>query len=255
MAIIVFILGSIVGSFLNVCIWRMPRGLSIVFPGSHCPYCNNRINWYDNIPLLSYLLLRGHCRDCNVVIHPCYFIVEMLTGLMFLLCLWRWGVSGESLVYGLFFGLLIIASFVDIRWRIIPDEVSLGGAACGLALSFFFPVIQQSAGHLEGLGWSFLGMLCGAAITYSTGVLGTIVFRKEAMGFGDVKIMACIGAFLGWKFALLAFFIAPLFGSLYGVFVLLRRKSHLIPYGPFLSLGAIVALLYGKKILSFLFLI
>lgn len=267
-AVFIFIIGLIVGSFLNVCIHRMPRAESIVFPPSGCPYCNNKIQWYDNIPLLSYILLKGHCRYCNVKIPLRYFIVELLTGLFFLFLFYHYGVSptpvGGGLafnmakaikffIYSVFSCFLFIAAFVDIKYRIIPDEISLGGVILGLILSFTFPQMHASGVHLTALTQALIGVFCGAGITYLTGVIGTIIFRKEAMGLGDVKLMGMIGAFLGWKLSILAFFIAPFFGAAYGIIVLLKKKSHLIPYGPFLSLGALIALFYGQHILRILF--
>lgn len=249
----VFMLGAVVGSFLNVCIYRMPRVESIVFPGSHCPYCNNKISWYDNIPLISYILLRARCRHCNVKIPLKYFFVELLTAALFLFLFNYYGLGVKFLIYVLFTNLLLIATFVDIRYRIIPDEISLGGIIIGLILSCIFPQAQNVNSHFQGLVFSFIGALCGAAVTYFTGLLGSFIFKKEAMGFGDVKLMAAIGAFLGWKLTLLSFFIAPFFGSFFGIIVLLRKKSHLIPYGPFLSLGALLSLLYGERILSAIF--
>lgn len=243
----------IFGSFLNVCIWRLPKAESIISPGSRCPYCNNKIRWHDNIPLISYILLRGRCRDCNAKISFKYFFVELLTAVMFLFLFSYYGLSTRFFISNLFFSLLFIATFVDIKYRIIPDEVSLGGIILGLVLSFIFPQIQNQTHNLQGLFYSLIGAFSGALITYSTGLLGAAIFRKEAMGFGDVKLMGAVGAFLGWKLTLLSFFIAPFFGSIYGILVLLRKKSHLIPYGPFLSLGAVIALLYGERILKLFF--
>lgn len=250
--IIIFIFGLCAGSFLNVCIYRLPRAESIIMPGSHCPYCNNKIRFYDNIPLISYILLKGRCRDCNVKISFKYFFVELLTAVIFLFSFKYYGISLQFFIYNLFFVLLLIAAFVDMKYRIIPDEVSLGGIILGLALSFIFPQIQNANSHFSGLLLSVIGALIGAAITYLTGLLGSFLFKKEAMGFGDVKLMAAVGAFLGWALALIAFFTAPFFGLIYGIFILVKKKSHLVPYGPFLSLGAVIALLFGKKILSFL---
>lgn len=249
----IFSLGLIFGSFVNVCIYRLPKQESIIFPGSHCPYCNNKIRFYDNIPLLSYILLKGRCRNCNVKISFKYFFVELLTAVIFLFSFSYYGISLQFFIYNLFFILLLIAAFVDMKYRIIPDEVSLGGIILGLALSFIFPQIQNANSHFLGLLSSFIGALIGAAITYFTGLLGSFIFKKEAMGFGDVKLMAAVGAFLGWALALIAFFIAPFFGLIYGIFILVKKKSHLVPYGPFLSLGAAIALFFGRKILSLIF--
>jgi leader peptidase (prepilin peptidase)/N-methyltransferase len=253
MIIIVFIFGLIIGSFLNVCIWRLPRRESIIKPSSRCPYCNNKIRWYDNIPLLSFILLKARCRDCNAKIPFRYFLVELVTAIMFSFVFYYYGLSFKFFIYSLFFSLLLVATFVDARLRIIPDEISVGGIFMGLTLSFIFPEIQGADSHILGLFNSFLGVISGAGITYLTGLIGSFIFKKEAMGFGDVKLMGAIGAFLGWKLAFLCFFIAPFLGAIFGIIILLTKKSHLIPYGPFLSFGAVVSLLYGEKILNILF--
>lgn len=270
----IFSLGLIFGSFVNVCIYRLPKQESIIFPGSHCPYCNNKIRFYDNIPLISYILLKGRCRDCNVKISFKYFFVELLTAVIFLFSFNCYGISLQFFIYNLFFVLLLIAAFVDMKYRIIPDEVSLGGIILGLALSFIFPQIQNANSHFSGLLLSVIGALIGAAITYLTGLLGSFLFKKEAMGFGDVKLMAAVGAFLGWALALIAFFIAPFFGMVISIAINIRKLKDVklegsflnklkvicgalltgtIPYGPFLSLGGVVALLFGRKILSLIF--
>ncbi|PIQ88803.1 MAG: prepilin peptidase [Candidatus Omnitrophica bacterium CG11_big_fil_rev_8_21_14_0_20_42_13] len=254
MSIFIFIFGSIVGSFLNVCIYRMPKAESIVMPGSRCPCCNNKIQWYDNIPLVSYILLRARCRYCNMSIPARYFIVELITASVFLGLFRYYGLTADFFIYALFFSLLLIASFVDIKYRIIPDEVSLGGLALGLILSFIFPEMQDGVvSRIEGIFYSFIGALSASLLTYLIGLIGTLLFRKDAMGFGDVKLMAAIGAFLGWKLAIVAFFIAPFFGAIFGIIVLIQKKGHLIPYGPFLSLGAVLSLFYGNAIIKLLF--
>lgn len=271
---IVFFFGACLGSFLNVCIWRLPRAESVIFPGSHCPYCNNKIHWYDNIPLVSYILLKARCRHCNAGIPFRYFLVESAGAAMILFLFRRYGLSPYFLIYTLFFSLLLIATFVDIKHRIIPDEVSIGGVILGLILSFIFPRMQGEASHFNGLLFSLIGALAGALITYITGAFGRFIFKKEAMGFGDVKLMGAVGAFLGWILTLAAFFIAPFFGLVISIVINTRKLKDAklegsflnklkimsealltgtIPYGPFLSLGAITALLYGKRILGFIF--
>jgi leader peptidase (prepilin peptidase)/N-methyltransferase len=263
--ILFFILGSIVGSFLNVCIYRLPQGQSIVKPRSFCPQCKKTIPWYDNIPLLSYVLLRARCRFCNARISLRYFIVELLTAIMFLIFYNLYGLSFKSFFYLIFICGLIIATFVDIQQRIIPDEISVGGIVAGL----LFNAIKGI--HLKTLSYdpqpifnSFLGIIIGGGIIYLTGVLFDLVYFKllkkppiqgetESMGGGDVKLLAMIGAFLGWQQALLTFFLAPFFGLVIGIFNLLLKKDHTIPYGPFLSLAALFALFWADKIFHFLF--
>jgi leader peptidase (prepilin peptidase)/N-methyltransferase len=251
--IFVFIFGSIVGSFLNVCIYRMPREESVVTPRSHCPNCNSIIYWYDNIPILSYLILRARCRFCKKPVSLRYPIVELLTAIVFVLLYNYFGLSPKLFVYLLFICGLIVATFVDIAHRIIPDEISISGIVLGFILSIIFPQLQNEQIRLWAGFQSVLGILVGGGIIYLTGVLGDFIFKKETMGGGDVKLLAMIGAFFGWKIALLTFFLAPFFGLIVGIIVLIRTKDHLIPYGPFLSLAAVVSVFYFQQIMNFVF--
>lgn len=248
----IFIFGLVVGSFLNVCIYRMPRDQSIIKPRSHCPKCRKLVAWYDNIPLLSYLLLGGECRYCKEKISLQYFIVELLTGIMFLSFYNSFGFSVISLIYAIFVCGLIVATFVDFNFRIIPDEIDIGGIVLGLTFSFIYPALQNTGNHLLGLFRSFLGVIIGGGIIWITGVIGDFIFKKETMGGGDVKLLAMIGAFLGWQIAIMTFFIAPLFGAIIGIIIKLRTKNSLIAYGPYLSLASIVALFWSDKILRWL---
>ncbi len=249
----VFIFGAIVGSFLNVCIYRMAREESVVRPRSHCPNCSSIIYWYDNIPLLSYIFLLGKCRFCRKPISLRYPIVELLTAVAFILLYNHLGFNIRLFAYLLFICGLIVATFVDISHRIIPDEISIGGIIVGLILSVIFPQLQNEYSHLWSGLQSILGIIIGGGIIYLTGLLGDFIFKKETMGGGDVKLLAMVGAFFGWKIALLTFFIAPFFGLVAGIIVLIRTKDHLIPYGPFLSLAAIVAIFYSRQIINLIF--
>ena len=268
--IYVFVLGCLVGSFLNVCIYRLPRGKSVFRPmRSYCPQCHEPIAWYDNMPVVSYLRLGGCCRHCGGVISPRYALVELLTGGLFLLTFVAlrgrspsepWGVIAISVA---FVSLLIASSFIDLELRIIPDSLTLGGAACALVLSALLPQLhdRQDYGRdllffendrtLGALAACIAGMAVGAFAIWITGLAGRALFRKEAMGLGDVKFMAMVGGFLGWKLTLVAFFIAPLFGALIGIAMLIRTRDHHIPYGPFLSIGAFIAMLWGMDIVHF----
>lgn len=263
--IIAFIFGSIVGSFLNVCIYRMPLGESIVWPGSHCPKCKIKIPWYDNIPFFSYLFLGGKCRFCKEKISAVYLLVELLTAVMFVLLLGRYGLSYDFFVYLIFICSLIIATFVDIRNRIIPDETSIGGMILGFILitarGFNLKPFSFNAQPLVN---SLLGIIVGGGIIYLVGFIFDLVYFRllkkppvqgetSSMGGGDVKLLAMIGAFLGWQQALLTFFIAPFFGVFVGLLNLLVKKDHIIPYGPFLSLAAVLSLFWADKIIAFLF--
>ena len=251
--IFVFIFGAIVGSFLNVCIYRMPKEESIVMPRSHCPNCNSIIYWYDNIPILSFIILRARCRFCQKPISVRYPIVELLTAIVLVLLYNYFGLGFKFFAYSLFICGLIVATFVDIAHRIIPDEISIGGIVLGFILSIVFPQLQNEQMRLWAGFQSLLGILIGGGIIYLTGVLGDFIFKKETMGGGDVKLLAMIGAFFGWKIALMTFFVAPFFGLIVGVIVLIRTKDHLIPYGPFLSLAAVVSVFYFDKIINFIF--
>lgn len=263
--ILAFIFGSIAGSFLNVCIYRMPLGKSVVWPGSHCPNCERKIPWYDNIPFVSYILLKGRCRFCKESISPRYLIVELLTAIMFVVLFNYYGLSYDFFVYTVFICSLIIATFVDIKHRIIPDEVSLGGMAIGFVLSAIKgfnlkPITYNTRPVFD----SFLGIIIGGSIIYLTGLLFDLVYFKmlkkppiqgetSSMGGGDVKLLAMVGAFLGWQKVVVTFFLAPFLGVIIGIINLVIKKDHTIPYGPFLSLAAILSIFWADKIISLIF--
>jgi len=252
--IFVFILGALIGSFLNVCIYRLPRGESLVFPGSHCVHCNNKIPWFDNIPLVSYLLLRGRCRFCARVISFRYFVVEFITGALLLTLFVSYGVSIKFFSMFVLAGALIVSSFIDLEHQIIPDVITVPGVFIGLSVSLLYPSLLSQTHHLGGLLRSLAGVLVGGGSIYVMGVLGRIAFRKEAMGGGDVKLMAMIGAFIGWKMVLLTFFLAPFFGAVAGIIVRIKEKKELIPYGPYLSIATFISVLFGEKIINWLYL-
>ena len=265
-----FVFGSIVGSFLNVCIYRMPRDKSLWNPRrSYCPQCHETIAWYDNIPLISYFALNGQCRHCGSHISARYVLVEFLTAALFAGCFWAFMAREESpgviAVYLALIGVLIVASFVDIELRIMPNTLTIGGALLAPVLSILVPDLHGEAWIRFGRGFMFstdtvmgplaaslIGAAVGAAATWLSGVAGKVLFRKEAMGFGDVKFMAMIGGLLGWQQVLLVFFIAPLFGATYGLIHILRTRDHHIPYGPFLSLATLLTLLIGDRIFAFI---
>lgn len=250
--IFMFCLGATVGSFLNVCIYRLPKKESIVHPGSHCPHCNHPINWYDNIPFISYLVLKGHCRHCGAKISFRYFAVELLTALLFLLLFNYFGLSLTFWIYVVFCSSLVVVSFIDIDIREIPDEISLSGILIGLVLSVIFPQLQDTGLRKLAFLRSFLGIIAGGGGIYFTGLVGDAIFKKESMGGGDVKLMAMVGAFVGWKLALVTFFLAPCFGAIVGIIVKIKKGEGLIPYGPFLSLATLISVIWGKKIIEWL---
>ncbi|MBD3425757.1 MAG: prepilin peptidase [Candidatus Omnitrophica bacterium] len=250
---LVFVSGTIIGSFLNVCIYRIPLGKSVVWPGSHCTFCRKPIRWYDNIPLISYLILKGKCRNCGTPIPLRYFIVELVTALSGVLLLYYFSLSPAFFVYWFFTCSLIVIMAIDIEHQEIPDSVSIPGIVLGLVLATVFRL--TGGGTYPGAFLdSVLGVLAGGGSMFVLGVVGELVFKKEALGGGDVKLMAMIGAFLGWKLVMLTFFMAPVLGAGVGLFMKLRFGKEEIAYGPYLSLGAFISLLYGEKILDYLFL-
>ncbi len=248
-----FVLGTCVGSFLNVCIHRLPKEeLSVVSPPSHCPNCKTPLKWYDNIPVLGYLLLQGKCRYCSLPISARYIFVEVLSGYLFVEYDILFGHSPEYIAYLYLTLSLVVVTFIDIKYQIIPDEINFLGMLAGLLLSTLFPSLHSADTHLSGFLNSLYGIFAGGGIVYFIGVFGEFVFKKEAMGGGDVKLMGMIGAFLGWKLALLSFFLAPFFGSVIGIYVKYVKKEDIIPFGPFLAMGALTALFWGNDIISYL---
>ncbi len=264
----VFGLGLVIGSFLNVCIHRIPEGISIVWPASKCAYCSKRIVWYDNIPVLSYLFLRGKCRHCQHKISAQYPIVEFLTGIVFLLLfrsvlLVSSGTTCAYVFFIIFCCLLIVGSFVDLKFHIIPNEITYTGlilAPIASLLCTGFYNLDSSLGYFDNGAnqWvasflvSLIGILVSGGLIFLCGVFGKLVFRKDAMGFGDVKLMGVIGGFLGWKLGVATFFLAPFFGLLFGLPRLILKRGNVIPYGPFLSLAAIICLLFKDYFVGFI---
>ena len=256
---IFFILGLTIGSFLNVCIYRMPENKSIVFPRSFCPNCNTLIRWHDNIPLLSYALLWGRCRTCGIRIPVRYPLVELLTGYIFIHLYYTFlQCRHESLCvyisYAFLCCSLIIATFIDIKSFIIPDKITFLGIPLAFILSFMCPDLHNASHTLRDFSFigisrldavisSAIGMITGGGLMLLCIILGKLLLKKDAMGYGDVKLMCMIGGFVGWKLSVAIFFVAPFFSLLMAVPVLIFKKSHLIPYGPFLSLAALICIL------------
>ncbi|OUO56170.1 prepilin peptidase [Candidatus Avelusimicrobium gallicola] len=242
------IFGLLFGSFLNVCIYRIPRDKSIVWPPSSCPGCNARIKWYDNIPVLSYLWLRGKCRSCKQPISLQYPVVELLTGALTVLFVWRFGLSVWTFVTVAAVYALIILSVIDLELMIIPDRFSLGLIVLGLAFAWANPNFsgvwwQKELSSLLGAGVGLFGVLAIALI-------GTWMFKKEAMGGGDVKLMGGVGAFIGWEGVITTVVFASFFGLVYALFLMIfkgKKGGDAIPFGPFLSLGALINLLWLIK--------
>jgi len=243
----IFTIGLVIGSFSNVCIYRLPRDESLIFPGSHCPKCNKPIKYYDNIPLISYLILKGKCRYCQEKISGQYPLVEFLTGFIYLVLFLSYGLQLRTFVYMLFCSALIIIIFIDLKEKIIPDVISLPFIALGFLLSF----VPNNLSPINSL----LGILVGGGSLFLIAVVGSYLFKKEAMGGGDIKLAAMIGAFLGWQLTLLSLFLGFLLGSNVGIIILIKNKgnkdqSDSIPFGPFIALGTVIALLFGKAIID-----
>ncbi len=245
--VLAFSLGACIGSFLNVVILRLPNdNESIIFPPSNCPACRQPIRWYDNIPLLSYLVwLRGRCRSCGNSISIQYPIVELCMGLLSLALLNKFGPSPEFCYYFIFTAALLVIIFIDIHHQIIPDLISLPGIVLGFLGSFItaIPTWQQSG----------LGILLGGGILYGIALGYFLLTRREGMGGGDIKLLAMIGAFLGWQSLLFVLFASSVIGSIVGIGAMIRQKKGgktKIPYGPFLSLAALLFLFFRERILA-----
>ncbi len=246
--VFVFALGAIIGSFLNVCIARLPDGRSIVRPPSHCPQCQTFLGWYDNIPILSYLILAGRCRSCRTRISAVYPAVEILTGALAVALFLRLGPTLAFAGYFAFAASLIVITFIDLDHQIIPDVISLPGIVVGLAFSLVSPLVTP----VDAL----LGVLAGGGTLLAVAWLYQTLRGQEGMGGGDIKLLAMIGAFLGWRSIFVTLFVGSVIGSLVGVVLMLYQRADTklaIPFGPFLACGALVYLFFGDRILAFYF--
>ena len=352
-SLVFFTFGCMVGSFLNVCIYRMPLDLSVVSPPSHCPHCKYAIPFYLNIPLVTWLVLQGRCKNCAAPIAPRYFVVELVTGLAFLSCWLTFGDLNHplpslltALVYGIFLAGLICATFIDFEHFIIPDEITMGGMVVGFAVSFLLPALHNVRTNAEGMFQGFLGIVVGAGIIYAILRLGKLLFGRqkiklppgtkiiftetavclpdqqipyeelfyrksdtvilqartlelvdrgyqnvtvrlstavlqigdekinpvevihleavseeislprEAMGFGDVKFMGAIGAFIGWQGALFSLMVSSMIGAAFGIVLIVlgkREWSSRMPYGPYIAAAAVIWLFGGQKLFHSLF--
>lgn len=244
--IFAFAFGAAIGSFLNVCIYRLPAGLSIVSPGSRCPSCLTPIRPIENIPIVSYIFLRGRCRTCGVHISLRYLVVEALTGLLSVALVLRFGVTPAAILYFAFSAALVVITFIDIDHQIIPDAISLPGIAIGLTSSF---VVRDTPSPID----SAIGILVGGGILYAVAIGYEWWTGTEGMGFGDVKLLAMIGAFLGWRAVPVCLLIGSLTGSIVGVGAILalgKDRKFPIPFGPFLAAGALIALFFGKQLID-----
>jgi leader peptidase (prepilin peptidase)/N-methyltransferase len=269
-----FALGAIFGSFANVCVARWPAGLSIVKPASRCPKCMHPLAWYDNIPIVGWMFLRGKCRYCSTAIHWQYPLVELLTGLMFLAVYWKFGFTVASPVYMLLTFALIVCTFQDFADWTIPDEITYPGIPAGLAVA----VLGMFLGEASGLRVvdpfdAAAGILLGGAIPFVIDRITVVLLKKPGMGFGDVKLLAMIGGFVGWQGVLGTFFLACLLGSFIGVGVItyfkifpsapkendeprspedeIELEGHYLPFGPYLALAGFLFVLFGPELIAF----
>lgn len=246
MGFIVFLFGAIVGSFLNVCIYRLPRDKSIIFPRSFCPSCEKPIRFYDNIPIISYIYLMGKCRHCGARFSVKYPIVELTTAALFTLLYVVTGLTIELPVMLLFVSILIVISFIDLEFQIIPDVLSLGGIAVGFLLS----LVRTNFGILD----SIYGIFLGGGILFAIAYGYQLLRKKEGMGGGDIKLLGMIGSFCGIKGVVFSLMSGSLIGTVVGVpMMLIKGKKegtgYAIPFGPFLSLGALIFVLAGDRII------
>lgn len=253
-ALTVFIFGSVVGSFLNVCIARLPKGESVVSPPSHCPLCKTPIPFYDNVPLFSYLCLRGRCRFCGEGISPRYIVVEFLMAVFSVLLLSRLGLGPAFFVNFILVAALIVITFVDLDVRIVPDVISLPGIGLGLLSSIVH--YQWPTDRLLNLPSpvsSLLGILIGGGTLLLVAWAYQFFTGVEGMGGGDIKLLAMIGAFLGWPSIPVTLFIASLSGSVVGLIFMVRKgvdSKYALPFAPFLCLGALFHLFFGKMLIA-----
>ncbi|MEN8211002.1 MAG: prepilin peptidase [Thermodesulfobacteriota bacterium] len=246
---IVFAFGSCIGSFLNVCIYRIPENRSIIFPGSFCPSCKNAIPFYLNIPILSYVFLMGKCKFCKIKISIRYPLIEALTGIFALLLFLKFGLTPSFFYWFVFISTLITISFIDFDHQIIPDIISLPGIIIFASSFYFLPEMTIKD--------TILGILLGGGSLYAVAFLYYLIKKQEGMGGGDIKLLAMIGAATGIKGVIFTIFAGSLLGTIFGVLLMLSSKIKdtklKIPFGPFLSAGAILFIFYGKELIQWYF--
>lgn len=243
--ILPFVFGAAVGSFLNVCIYRLPLGLSLVTPPSRCSACGKHIPFYFNIPVLGYIFLGGKCHYCKAAFSIRYPIIEALTGLFAALLFHRYGLKPELFVYFALVSALIVITFIDLDHKIIPDVISLPGIVAGFAASFFLdaPGVLNSAA----------GIMLGGGILFAIAAAYLLLTGKDGMGGGDIKLLAMVGAFIGWKGVIVTLLFSSFIGALSGIALMAasgKSGKYAIPFGPFLSAGAIVYLFYGEVLVN-----
>ena len=236
--------GAIVGSFLNVCIHRVPRGKSIVWPASACPACGRELSWFENVPIVSYTLLGGRCRSCRAPISMRYPVVELVTAVLFATCAWAYGPTLLFVSRVLFGSALIVLFAIDLEHHLLPNVITLPGIVIGFVFSLFLPP-----------GWmdSLIGLVVGGGGLFLIAEGYYRVRHEEGLGMGDVKMLAMIGAFLGWKLTILTLMMASFSGTIIGVFMIVSKRGgmkYALPFGTFLALGAVVAGTVGPRLVD-----
>ena len=246
-----FIFGLCWGSFLKLCIDRLPRNKSIIFPNSECFQCNKPLLFFDKIPIISWVILKRRCRFCNVIIPSSYPLVELFVGCLIALVFYIFSNPITIIVYCIFFSLLIIGSGIDLKELWIPDFVSLGGILLGLILSYFIPSLHGSDISEIGLLHSFKGLVTGSGILFTIGYFAKLILKQDAMGMGDIKLLGAIGAFIGWKGVIFCIFFASLIALIISILLVFLKKKSLrdqIPFGPYLSIASILYILLEIQI-------
>ena len=240
MNIFITVLGAALGSFLNVLIYRLPEEMSIIFPASHCPHCRKAIRFYDNIPVISYILLKGRCRECHEKISFRYPLVELITAVISLLLFWKFGLTFQYLFSFIFVCALMVITFIDLDHQIIPDVITLPG----IPIFFLAAVFAMNLRFLD----AFLGFLIGGGCLYGIAFVYELVTKREGMGGGDIKLLAMIGAFLGWQSLLFVLLVSSLLGAVVGISVMMVKgqdMKYAVPFGPFLSFAAVAYIFFG----------
>ena len=243
-----FIFGAVVGSFLNVCIFRLPAHVSIVQPLSQCPHCHHAIRFYDNIPLISFIVLLGKCRDCGGKISWRYPLVELLTALLSLFLFLKFSLTLIFLIFFIFTAVLIVIAFIDLDHQIIPDVLTLPGIPVFFLLAIFVVKIPW----LE----AFIGLLIGGGVLFAIAFVYELITKREGMGGGDIKLLAMIGGFLGWKSLIFVLLVSSFTGAIVGITAMIIKKQDMkyaVPFGPFLSLAAIAYIFWGDAFMRLLF--
>ena len=245
--ILIAVLGLTIGSFLNVLIYRLPRKIPFISDRSRCPGCDSQIKWYQNIPLVSYILLLGKCASCKKRISIRYPLVEALTAISYLYFYWQFGLSYEFAVFAFLLTMLLVIFFICLDFQIFPDFITWPGILFGLGVSLLPGGI--------GIYSAFVGLLTGGGSLFLIAILGDWLFKKESMGGGDIKMAAMLGAFLGWEKILLIFISSSVIGLVVSLVIMCfsakLRKERMIPFGPFLAVAAVLAISYGDQIIDF----